>query len=125
MPEANPIRGAFDQTWNIREHEARADSQVDNAEAGVKCGERIIGDFWLGRCGAAQKSRFSSIRQTKQASVCDQFKAQPEYKFFASFAWIRSARGLIGRGFEVQIAPTTIAAAGHHDALADLCEVGN
>ena len=47
IPETDPIRSAFDQSGDIRHHEAASIRQINHAKDRLQCGEMIVRDFRL------------------------------------------------------------------------------
>ena len=113
---------AFDQTRNVRQHEFTA-IDVNDPELWMKRSERIVRDLRLGGADGCQEGRLTSVRQTDEACVRDQFQPQPDPAFLALLARIGVARRAIGRGLEVRVAKTAIAAFGDHEFFAKLGEV--
>ena len=75
MAEARAFGGAFDQARDVGKDEARAGAEIDDAEAGVKRRERIIGDLRMRGGGGGEEGGLAGIRQADETGVRDQFQA--------------------------------------------------
>ena len=75
VAEARAIRRAFDEARDVGEDEARAGAEIDDAEAGVKRRERIIGDLRMRGGGGGEEGGLAGIRQAYETGVRDQFQA--------------------------------------------------
>src|SRR5579862_4342572 len=122
VAEADAFMGAFDQAWNVGEHEFAA-ADVDHAELRMQCGERVIGDLRLGGADGGKKRRFAGIRQADNAGIGDQLQPQPDSDLGAGLAGIGVARRAVGRAFATRIAETAVAAMRQHDALAEFSQI--
>ena len=107
--QARAFMRAFDQAGQIGDHEIGA-ADAHHAELRIQRGERVIGDFRLGRGDAREESRFARIGQADQADIGDQLQPQPDGFFFCRLAGIGVARRLVGRTLEMRIAEAAIAA---------------
>src|SRR6185312_5896775 len=101
--------GALDQTGNIGQNEV-ALADPDDAEVGVKCRERVVGDLGLGRGYRREKGGFAGVRQTDKPGVGNQLQPKPNPLFGAFLSRVCVSRRLVGRGLEVGVAEAAIAA---------------
>ena len=83
---------------------------ADDPQIGVQGREGIIGDLGAGIRHRRQEGRLAGIRQAQQTGIGDQLQPQPQGALDPGLAGIGSARRLVGRGLEVQVAPAAIAA---------------
>src|SRR6266849_1131859 len=113
----------LDQARNIGEHEF-APVDPHHAELRNERGERVIGDFRLRGADRGQKCGFSRIGQAHETGVGDEFEPQENRALLARLPGIGAARRAVGRGFEMRIAETAVAAPGERRAVADLDEIG-
>jgi len=89
-----------------------------DAEAGMKGGERVVGDLGLGGRDGGQECRLAGIRQPNEPRVGDQLETQDQRALDPRLAGIGAARRAVGRRLEVGIAKAAIAAFCEHDAVA-------
>jgi hypothetical protein len=111
VADADALMGALDQAGDIREHEFAAIDGGDT-EIGMQRGEGVIGDLRPGAGDGGEEGRLAGIGQADQAGVGNQLEPEPDGFFLAFKAGIGVARSLIGRGLEMGIAETAIAADG-------------
>jgi hypothetical protein len=81
--------------------------------------------FGLARGDACQKRRLAGVGQSDKAGIGNQLQPQPDGALLAFEAGIGAARRLVGRGLEMRIAETAIAALGEQEALAFLGQVAD
>ena len=60
---------ALDEPGDIRDHETLIGIRTNDAEIGIKRGERVIGDLRMGAGQLPDQTGFTSIRQTQQPHV--------------------------------------------------------
>src|SRR5690606_16677560 len=72
-----------------------------------------------------EKSRLAGIGQADQTSIGNQFEPQPDPLLLAGQAGIGTARRLVGRRLEMQVAEAAVAALEEQHALADFGQVGD
>src|SRR5262249_39417050 len=113
---------ALDQARNIREYELAA-VDLDHAELGMQCRERVVGDLRLGRAHRREEGRLARVGQPNNASVRNQLEAQPDRKLLARLAGIGMARRTVGRTLEMGVAEAALAAAREHRPLTYIGEV--
>src|ERR1700733_13940426 len=123
VAEAVALMRALDQAGYVGEHKVAA-IDPDDAEARMEGSERIIGDFGLGGGDGGEEGRFAGVRQADEAGVRDQLEPKKQRALDASETGIGATRGAVGRGGEMEVAKTTVAALGDHHALARLSHVG-
>src|SRR5262245_2827583 len=123
IAQANALVGAFDQTWNVRQHEL-ALIDAHHTELRIERRERIIRDLRLGSAHRRQERRLACVWQTDETGIRDQLQAQPDRALLAGLTGVGVARRSIGGTLEVRIAKTTIAALGDQHALPDRGEIG-
>ena len=124
VAKAMAFMRALDQAGNVGQHEFLF-VDVHDAEARMQRGEGIIGDFRTRGGDRGEEGRFARVRQADEAGVGDQLQPKNDIALLAILAGIGAARRAIGRGGEMQIAETAIAALADDDALADLSEIGD
>ncbi len=124
VAKADAFARPFDQARNIGNDKLAA-IHARNAQIGMQRGERIIGNLRLGRCHACEESGLSGIGQADQTGIGNQFQAQPDGALDAFLSGIGAARRTVGRGREMQVAETAIAALGETIALADFRNVAD
>ena len=95
VAKADALVRALDQAGNIGEHEF-APVDLDDAELRLQRGERIVGDFRLGRADGGKECRLPGIRQADDAGIGDQLEPQPDGVLLAGLAGIGAARRAIG-----------------------------
>ena len=115
---------ALDQARDIGDHEFHA-IHTHNAQIGMQGGEGIIRDFGPRIRGGCKEGGFACIGHAQKPHIGNQFEAQPDRALYPLLAGIGAARGLIGGGFEMEIAKAAIAALGQKDPLADLGDIGD
>src|SRR5690606_34827497 len=84
---------------------------TDNAQIGNQRGERIIGDFRLGRRHCTDKGALAGIRHAQQADISQYLQLQLEITRVTRLARRGLPRGTVGAGLEARIAqpmPTTL-----------------
>ena len=114
---------AFDQAGNISHHEFGI-VNANNAKVGMERGEGVIRDLGPRVRGGGQKGRLPRVGKPKKPHIRDQFQPQPDLAFNAGLAGIGTARRLIGRGLEVQISETAIAAGRQQHTLTNFGDIG-
>ncbi len=122
IAQADAFMGALDQAGKIGQHEL-ALVHMHDAELRLQGGEGIVGDLRLGAAGRGQEGGLAGIGQADQAGIGDQLQPQPDPALLARPAFAMLARRLVGRGLEMRIAETAVAALAEHDLLAGLGQV--
>src|ERR1700682_2917320 len=123
VAEADAFMRAFDQAWNVGEHEFAA-ADVTHAELRMQRGEWVIRNLRLGGADGGKKRRLAGVWQADDAGIGDELQPQPNGELGPRLAGIGVARRAVGRAFEPRIAETAIAAMRQHDALAEFGEIG-
>ena len=126
--EARAFMRAFDQSRHIR-HNKRATLAGrrigiggNHTEMRLQRRERIRGNFRPRRGDARNQSGFSSIRETDQPYIRQQFQFKAQVTFFAGLAVFMFARSLMPRPHEIRIAvaASAMSALGGQISLAGL-----
>src|SRR5271156_3795620 len=129
--EADAFMRAFDQSGNIG-HDKRAAMTRrgigvggNNAEMRFKCREGIRRNFRTSRRDARNQRGFSSVGETDQAYVRQQFQFKTQRAFFTGYAVFVFARGLMPGANEVRIAiaAATVPTLGREITLARLSQI--
>ena len=106
VTQADPGMSPFDETRDICQEEVAVEVQLDAAEIGKFCGERIIGDFRPRPGKSTEQRALAGIGFADQSDVGDRFEFQNQVAAFARSALCRFSRCAIGRRFEVGVSPS-------------------
>src|SRR5438093_13194985 len=91
--EPASFRGPFDQTGDIRDHEAIS-GDFSNTEVRRERGERIVGDLRTGRRQTSDERRLSRVRQSDESHVGENSEFEVQPALLASFPTLRETRCL-------------------------------
>ena len=108
---------AFNQTWNIGNHEALLVVHTHNAEARYQRGERIIRHFRFRRRYRADKRRFTGVWHAQHTHVRQQHQLQHQVTLITRRTHRFLTRSTVNRGFETGVAQTVPAAFSDHQTL--------
>src|SRR5262247_3800699 len=122
VAESRAFMRALDQARNISEYELAA-VDLDHAELGMQCRERVVGDLRLGRAHRREEGRLARVGQPDNAGVRNQLEAQPDRELLARLAGIGMARRTVGRTLEMGVAEAALTAAREHRPLTYIGEV--
>src|SRR5690606_6583001 len=92
---------------------------------GMKRGEWIVCNFWLGCRHRCQEGGLSGIWKANDPGIRDQFQPQPNPALFARQSGVCPSRRLVGGGFEMLVTEAAIAAPCEAIALADLRQIAD
>ncbi len=123
VSQADAGVGAFDQAWDVGNHERAIHIELHNAEVRDFGGERVVGDFRAGPRDAAEQRAFAGVGFTHQADIGDDFQLERNAARFAFFTAGMIARGLIGSRLEAGVAFTASAAPGADHGFAERGQV--
>src|SRR6202158_3114074 len=122
IAEPGRLMRAFDQAWNVRQHESPPVG-IHDAELRMQRSEWIVGDLRLGRADHGKESRFPGIGEADQAGIRDQFQPQPDPALLTFLSGIGVAWRAVGGRLEMRVAEAAIAAFGEHESFAERGEV--
>jgi hypothetical protein len=111
-----PVAGAWNQAWNVSQHEALAEAPPsiadrDDAKMGFQRRERVVGDFRACATNGPNQSALSNVRESNEADVSHHLEFQAEPTAFAGFTGFGPARCALDCGNEMPIATTPAASA--------------
>ncbi len=123
VPQPDAVGGAFQEPRDIRDRQLALTVELDRAEVGRECRERVVGDLGRGVGDAAQERRLAGVREAQERRVADHLEAQVELGRLAVLTDLRSARRLADRGREATIASPAATAPRDHDARPRVREI--
>ena len=128
MTEALALRRPLDQTGNVGHDEfrpvARATDPHD-AEVWLQRGERVVGDFGLGRRHRRDQGRLAGVGEADQGDVGHELELHVVPELLALLGLLGEGGGTAAVGEEARVAPASLAALGHHEAGALHVEVAH
>ena len=104
VPQAAVAVCAFNDAGDVRYHAAAETVEFHHADDGLKCRERIVGDFRLGCGNVAQQRAFAGIGVAHQPRVRNAAQFHEKDAFLPFPAQFRFRGGLVGGGTEVPVA---------------------
>ncbi len=125
MAEADVLMRAFDQTRDVSQGATTVFMEVDDAHHRLEGGEGIVGDLGLGRTEGSEQRGLASVGEADEAGIGDAAEFEVEAALFTIRAWRELTRGLMGAGFEVDVAFPTTTTFTQNEALMRLSQVGD
>ena len=116
-PEPRAFAGALDDAGDVGGDEARSFAHVDHAEVGGQGGEMVICDLGPGGGDHRKQGGFPDVREAHEAHVGKKLQLELDVELLAGEPRLGKSRRLAGRGGEMLIAPSPLAAAGGHEGL--------
>src|SRR3569832_1041736 len=104
--EPRALRRPFDETGDVRHHEAALRIDTHYTKARDQRGERIIGDLGPRRGDRADQGRLAGFGQTQLTLVVQLFELELEFAHLARRAFRDLARRAIGAALESRVADT-------------------
>ena len=119
VAEALALRRPLHQTGDVGHDElgpvARA-TDPDDAEVRLERGERVVGDFGLGRRHRRDQGRLAGVGEADQGHVGHELELHVQPELLALLGLLGEGRGTAAVGEEARVAPPALAALGHHEA---------
>ena len=115
--EAGAEMRAFDKSGQIGDNKRAAEFSavatcaavgIDDAEIGLECGERIIGDFRTRGGNHRNQCGFACVRETDQPNIGKKFELKSKMAFFAGKAFFVFAWSLMPGLGKMLIAAATV-----------------
>ncbi len=126
MAQPRPLGGAFDQPGNVGHDELGAvahPAQADHAQVGLERGERVVGDFGLGRGDDGNEGRLPGIGKAHQGHVGHELELHVQPTLLALLSLLGEGRGPAPVGQEPCIAPSPLPTCGNEKAIAVMRQV--
>jgi hypothetical protein len=114
---------AFNQSWNIGNHEAAEIRQLHDPEIRFQRSERVIGNLRT-RCGDARdKRRLTGVREPDEPDICEQLQLEPQPPFLSRAARLMFRWRLMGRRGKTCVPASAASAARNDETLACLSKI--
>ena len=128
VAEALALRRALHQAGDVGHDELGAVAHAadpDDAEVRLQGGERVVGDFGLGRRHRRDQRRLAGVGEADQRHVGHELELHVQPELLALLGLLGEGGGAAAVGEEARIAPAALAALGHHEAGALDVEVAH